>query len=105
MAMELVVESAKILGATSLIPIVSSHVDGCLYHGDSGVLYCEKLAANGTQVKIPTTTNVGALNLSKLGQTKLSKEKRDMAYRLMKVHQEMGCVTPCLLYTSDAADE
>ena len=41
MAMELVVESAKILGATSLIPIVSSHVDGCLYHGDSGVLYCE----------------------------------------------------------------
>ncbi|MAK00656.1 MAG: hypothetical protein CMM13_08245 [Rhodospirillaceae bacterium] len=92
MAMELVVESAKILGATSLIPIVSSHVDGCLYHGDSGVLYCEKLAANGTQVKIPTTTNVGALNLSKLGQTKLSKEKRDMAYRLMKVHQEMGCV-------------
>ena len=92
MAMELVVESAEVLGADSLIPVESSHVDGCLYHGDSGVLYCEKLAENGTQVKIPTTTNVGALNLSKLSQTKLSKEKRDMAYRLMKVHQEMGCV-------------
>ena len=56
MAMELVVESAKVLGANSLIPVESGHVDGCLYHGDSGVLYCEKLASGGTQVKIPTTT-------------------------------------------------
>jgi hypothetical protein len=91
MAMELVVESAKVLGANSLIPVESGHVDGCLYHGDSGVLYCEKLASSGTQVKIPTTTNVGALNLSKIKQTHLSKDKREMAYRLMIAHQEMGC--------------
>ena len=92
MAMELVVDAAQILGAKHLIPIESSHIDGCLYHGDSGVLYCEKLAAYGTQVKVPTTTNVGALNLMNFNQTHLSKVKRDMAYRLMLAHQKMGCL-------------
>ena len=79
MAMELVVDAARILGAKHLIPIESSHIDGCLYHGDSGVLYCEKLAAYGTQVKVPTTTNVGGLNLTNFNQTNLSKVKRDMS--------------------------
>tara|TARA_B110000467_G_C18332590_1_gene494547 strand:- start:633 stop:1889 length:1257 start_codon:yes stop_codon:yes gene_type:complete len=92
MAMELLVESARILGAHSLIPIESSHIDGCLYHGDSGVLYCEKLAESGTQVKVPTSTNVGALNLTNFNQTNLTKAKRDMAYRLMIAHQDMGCI-------------
>jgi predicted aconitase len=91
MAMELVVESARMLGADRLIPIESSHIDGCLYHGDSGVLYCEKLAEGGTHVKVPSTTNVGALNLLKLDQTRLSGKQIKMAYRLMTAHEKMGC--------------
>lgn len=91
MALELVTQTARMLGAGRLIPVVSGHIDGCLYHGDSGVLYCEKLAAEGGKVKIPTSTNVGALNLLKPGQARLPDDQREMAFRLMSAHTQMGC--------------
>ena len=91
MAMQIVVQAAEMLGARDLIPIVSSHVDGCLYHGDSGVLFCEHLAQHGGRVKVPTTTNVGALNLLKPDQIRVPPKRRKMALRLMQAHSEMGC--------------
>lgn len=91
MAMEVVAGAARMLGAARLIPITSSHIDGCLYHGDSGVLYCERLAEGEARVQVPTTTNVGALNLLKPDQTRLSPERRKMAFRLMEAHSRMGC--------------
>jgi predicted aconitase len=93
MAMQLVVEAGRILGAKRLVEVQSSHIDGCLYHGDSGVFYCEKLAASGARVSVPSTTNVGALNLLKPDQVRLPPEKRKMAYRLMVAHQKMGCAS------------
>lgn len=104
MAMEVVVEAGRMMGADRLIPIVSSHIDGCLYHGDAGVLYCEKLAAEGARVAVPATTNVGSLNLLKADQVSLPNERRGMAYRLMMAHQRMGC-TPtwtCAPYQTQA---
>ncbi len=104
MAMEIVVETARMLGADSLIEIHSGHIDGCLYHGDSGVLFCEKLASEGARVAVPATTNVGALNLLKPDQSRLSPDQRKMAYRLMMAHEKMGC-TPswtCAPYQAGA---
>lgn len=91
MAMDLVVQAGRMLGAQRLIPIQSSHIDGCLYHGDSGTLYCEKLAQAGARVKVPATTNVGALNLLRPEQSRLPADQRKMAYRLMVAHERMGC--------------
>ncbi|MFT5112401.1 MAG: putative aconitase [Parasphingorhabdus sp.] len=91
MALQIVTKTAEMLGAKSLVPIVSSHIDGCLYHGDSGVLFCEKLADEGARVKVPTTTNVGALNLLKPEQARVPEERRNMAFRLMQAHNHMGC--------------
>ena len=45
MAMRIVAETARILGAESLVAVTSAHVDGCLYHGDSGVHFAERLVA------------------------------------------------------------
>ncbi len=104
MTMEIVVETARMLGADALIEIHSSHIDGCLYHGDSGVLFCEKLASEGARVVVPATTNVGALNLLKPDQSRLSPDQRKMAYRLMMAHEQMGC-TPswtCAPYQAGA---
>ena len=104
MAMEVVVEAARMMGADRLVPIVSSHIDGCLYHGDAGVLYCEKLAEEGARVAVPATTNVGSLNLLKAEQVQLPKARRGMAYRLMMAHQQLGC-TPtwtCAPYQTQA---
>ncbi len=92
MAMEIVVEAARMMGADRLVPVVSAHIDGCLYHGDAGVLFCEKLAEEGARVAVPSTTNVGSLNLLKAGQVRLPDARRGMAHRLMMAHQRMGCI-------------
>jgi len=91
MAMEIVAGAARMLGAEALVPVVSGHIDGCLYHGDSGVLYCERLAEAGAKVSVPSTTNVGALNLLKPEQVRVPNERRQMAFRLMEAHSRMGC--------------
>ena len=92
MAMEIVVEAARMMGADRLIPIVSGHIDGCLYHGDAGVLFCEKLAEEGARMAVPATTNVGSLNLMAADQVRLPPSERGMAFRLMMAHQRMGCI-------------
>ncbi|MDE0201276.1 MAG: aconitase X catalytic domain-containing protein [Rhodospirillaceae bacterium] len=104
MAMEVVVEAARMMGADRLVPIVSSHIDGCLYHGDAGVLYCERLAEEGAKVAVPATTNVGSLNLLKASQVKLPKAQHGMAYRLMTAHRRMGCIPSwtCAPYQTQA---
>ena len=104
MAMEIVVEAARMMGADRLVPIVSGHIDGCLYHGDAGVLFCEKLAEEGARVAVPATTNVGSLNLLKADQVQLPEARRRMAYRLMMAHQRMGCIPSwtCAPYQTQA---
>lgn len=104
MAMEVVTHSARMLGAHRLVEVRSGHIDGCLYHGKSGTLYCERLAEAGARVAIPATTNVGALNLLKPDQCRLSPEDRRLAFRLMVAHERIGC-TPswtCAPYQAGA---
>jgi predicted aconitase len=91
MAMRIVAESARLLGASKLIPIASAHIDGCLYHGDSGTLFAETLVAGAARVQVPTTLNVGALDLLRASTVKLSGEKRAMARRLMTAYEALGC--------------
>ncbi len=91
MAMRILVETARILGADQLIDIASAHIDGCLYHGDSGTLFAEQLVARGAKVRVPTTLNVGALDLLHGSQTRLAPAARDMARRMMSAYVAMNC--------------
>ncbi len=91
MAMRIVAEAGRLLGAPRLIEIGSVHVDGCLYHGDSGVHFVEKLVADGGQVQVPTTLNVGALDLLHPERVRGDTHFRDMARRLMDAHLALGC--------------
>jgi len=92
LAMHIVAEAARLLGADQLIPIASAHIDGCLYHGDSGVAFAEHLVDGGAEVAVPSTLNVGALNLLRPGQVRLDDHKRQMAQRLMNAYEAMGCL-------------
>ena len=47
LAMRVIAETARLMGAGKLIPVASSHIDGALYHGDSGTLFAEKLVELG----------------------------------------------------------
>jgi len=62
-AMRLVVRAAEVTGATELVDIEGAHVDSCLYHGEATVDFVERLAEGETRVRVPTTLNVGAVDL------------------------------------------
>ncbi len=91
MATRILFDMGRILGADRLIPVTSSHIDGCLYHGDSGVHFAEKLVEGGGKVCVPTTLNVGGMDLLKPGTINYPPHQRDMATRLMKAYIAMGC--------------
>jgi predicted aconitase len=91
MAMRIVVETARMLGARRLVRVASAHIDGCLYHGDSGTLFAERLVAQGAKVAVPTTLNVGALDLVHAGRVRLGAHEEGMARRLMRAYAELGC--------------
>jgi predicted aconitase len=91
LAMRILVETARLLGAPELIDIGSAHIDGCLYHGESGVLFAEKLVADGARVCVPTTLNVGALDLIHAGRDRMAPEERVKAQRMQSAYVAMGC--------------
>ncbi len=63
LAMGLVARLAGITGATKLIPITRAHIDGCLYHGQASIDFARTMADAGGQVRVPTTLNVGIIDL------------------------------------------
>jgi predicted aconitase len=63
LAMRLVVRAAEALDAARLIPITRAHVDSCLYHGQASLDFVRRLVDGGGQVSVPTTLNVGAVDL------------------------------------------
>ncbi|MGE0281547.1 MAG: aconitase X [Rhizobiaceae bacterium] len=91
MAMRIVAEAAKLIGAPRLIPIASAHIDGALYHGDSGTLFAEKLVEGGAKVSVRSTLNVGALDLTGCSRIRLAGPERDMARRMMQAYLKLGC--------------
>jgi hypothetical protein len=91
LAMRVVVSAAELLGAARLVEVVSAHVDGCLYHGDGGVEFAERLVAGGGRVRVPTTLNVGALDLLHPGVVKGGERRAAMARRQMEAYVALGC--------------
>ena len=61
--MRLVVRAAEATGADRLIDVTGAHVDSCLYHGEATLDFVQRLVDGGARVRIPTTLNVGALDL------------------------------------------
>ncbi|NQW00864.1 MAG: aconitase X catalytic domain-containing protein [Rhodospirillales bacterium] len=91
MAMRILVATAEILGASRLIAVASAHIDGCLYLGDSGVFFAEKLVQLGGRVAIPATLNVGALDLIHPHLVQAGTHHRSMAKRQMQAYLDLGC--------------
>ncbi len=91
MAMRVVRDAAALLGARGLTEIRSAHVDGCLYHGDSGVEFAERLVELGATVRVPTTLNVGALDLLHPTRVRADPTWQAMARRQMAAYEVLGC--------------
>jgi predicted aconitase len=91
MAMRIVAETARLMGAERLLAIESAHIDGALYHGDSGTLFAEKLVAGGARVRVRATLNVGAIDLTGCSRNRLPPHEHAMASRMMHAYRELGC--------------
>ncbi|WUH99677.1 aconitase X catalytic domain-containing protein [Spirillospora sp. NBC_00431] len=90
LAMRVIVRLARALGADRLIPVDSAHVDGCLFHGQVGIDLVERLIAGGARVAVPTTLNVGSLDLLHPGVVRGTTAERTDARRLMDGYVALG---------------
>src|SRR5918993_127814 len=91
MAMRIVAETARLMGAMRLIPIESAHIDGALYHGDSGTLFAERLVDGGARTAVRATLNVGAIDLTGCSRNRLPPHELAMAGRMMTAYKSLGC--------------
>lgn len=96
-AMGMVTRLASLSGASDLLPISRAHIDGCLYHGQASVDFARLMASAGGQVRVPTTLNVGIIDLLHpelfRGDPAVAAAGRDMMahYRAMGCRQTWTC--------------
>src|ERR671930_849755 len=83
LAMRVVVAMAEAVGAERLIDAASAHVDGCLYQGQVSIDFAARLAAAGARVVIPTTLNVGAVDLLHPDRFRGAAERAERGRRLI----------------------
>jgi predicted aconitase len=91
LAMRIVVEMARLAGAEELLDVASAHIDGCLFHGQAGLDFAERLLAGGAAVRVPTTLNVASLDLLHPERYRGDPETARAARRLMDAYVAMGC--------------
>lgn len=89
LSMRVILAAARIQAAQRLAPIVSAHIDSCLYHGPSGLDFARALLAGGGRVRVPTTLNVGGLDRSR--PDLFAGPASEAARQLMDSYVEMGC--------------
>ncbi|HET6987262.1 MAG TPA: aconitase X catalytic domain-containing protein [Kribbella sp.] len=90
LAMRVIVGQARISDAPRLVEITSAHVDSCLYHGQVSLDFAHRLVDLGAKVRVPTTLNVGSLDLL---HPELVRD-RDVATagrELMSAYVALGC--------------
>ena len=88
--MRLVVRAAEVTGAQRLIDVTRAHVDSCLYHGEATLDFVRRLAKGRARVRIPTTLNVGALDLLHPELNRGDRRTADRGRLLMDRYRALG---------------
>ena len=91
-AMELLWRTGRALGAEHFIAITGAHVDGCLFHGQVSLDFVNHLAGLGGRVRVPTTLNVGSMDLIHPELFRGPAQARSDAQQLMQLHETLGCL-------------
>ncbi len=103
-AMRLLQRFAEAVGAPAFLDIEGAHVDGCLYHGRASLDFAERMVALGGKVRVPTSLNVGSVDLIHPELFRGTREHAENGARLMRAHLELGCAPTftCAPYQSAA---
>ena len=92
MAMRIVTRMAEVLDARELMDITQAHIDGCGLLSETGLEFAETLAAKGGQVCVPTTLNMGPLDLQNWREFGIDEDFAGKAIRQAKAYEDMGCI-------------
>ncbi len=103
-AMRLLQRFAEAVGAPAFLDIEGAHVDGCLYHGRASLDFAERMVSLGGKVRVPTSLNVGSVDLIHPELFRGTKKHAENGARLMRAHLELGCAPTftCAPYQSAA---
>ncbi|MBW3096906.1 aconitase X [Pseudohoeflea coraliihabitans] len=90
-ALELMLGFAQAVGADRLLRCDRAHIDGCLYHGQASLDFVERYVALGGRVCVPTSLNVGSVDLIHPDLFRGDPALGTAGKRLMQAHVELGC--------------
>jgi predicted aconitase/predicted aconitase with swiveling domain len=93
LAMRLILALARASGARELISVTSAHVDGCLYHGPASLDFARRLVDLDAGVAVPTTSNVGSVDLLHPEVVRGDPQERAAGRALMEAYAQLGCRT------------
>lgn len=91
LAMRIVVRLARAMGAPRLLDVSAAHIDGCLYLGRATLDLVRRLTEGAATVRVPTTLNVGSLDLLHPDLYRGDAETRELARELMDRYVALGC--------------
>ena len=92
MAMRILVRMAEVQDAAEMMNVSQAHIDGCGLLSKTGLEFAETLAANGGKVSIPTTLNMGPLDLQNWKRFGVNEDFAAKAIRQAKAYTDMGCI-------------
>src|SRR5258706_12988553 len=101
-AMRLLVSYGEAVGAEEFIDVTRAHIDGCLYHGEVSLEFAEHFLRLGGRVRIPTTLNVGSMDLIHPELFRGEPLLGNNGKWLMEIHEALGCASTftCAPYQS-----
>jgi predicted aconitase len=93
MAIELVLQAGRILGAQQLVPVTYAHLDACFYNGQAHIDFAQFCLDHGARFSLPTWTNNGVVSATHphLYDGNPDQEMVVGARKLMELYDQLGC--------------
>lgn len=109
-AMRIICAMAAQQGAKCLIDVTQGHIDGCIYASPANLVFAERMAEMGAQVRVPTTMNAISVDHANWRARGVPASFGDPAARLADAYVRMGCrptftCSPYLLASAPQAGE
>ena len=92
MALSILVKMLPVFGTDRFLDISGAHIDSSLFQGDATLEYAEKLVSLGAKVTVPTSLNVGGVDIHGWKDWSVPAEWAEKSHRQMQAYQKMGCV-------------
>jgi predicted aconitase len=92
LAMELVLQAARIMGAKRLVPVSFAHIDACFYAGQAHVDFAKFMLDHDAKFQVPAWTNNGVASLThpELYENNPDREMVDGSRQLMTLYEQLG---------------